>query len=191
MAGRFCGHSNPDLSVAGEAQLAAMVDRVCTRQITRLLSSDLVRASRAAEAIGSKTGVRIELRPGLREIGFGRWEGLKWDEIETQFPREAALWMQIAPQQAAPGGEPYEIFTARVHREFESLLEKAIDSVTAVVTHRGVIEFALTTIFKIPKDEAWKRTGQYCVVLSLTSVSHRAGQNRADHLPGAYTMEVL
>jgi broad specificity phosphatase PhoE len=191
MAGRFCGHANPDLSVAGEAQLAAMVDRVCTQRFTRILSSDLVRASRAAEAIASRTGVRVELRPDLREIGFGRWEDLTWGEIETQFPHEAATWMRIAPLQAAPGAEPYEIFTARVHREFESLFEKAIDSVTAIITHRGVIEFALTTFFQIPKDEAWKEARQYSAVLSLTSVSHRAGENRADHVPGTYTMEVL
>jgi broad specificity phosphatase PhoE len=193
MAGRFCGHSNPDLNAVGESQLESIVDRACTRQIARILSSDLLRASRAAEAIGRRTGIAVELRPGLREIGFGRWEGLTWNEIEARFSHEAALWLRIAPREAAPDGEPYEAFTARVRDEFEPILANHEDGVTAIVTHRGVMDFAMTTFFKVPKTEAWEKAAPYGAVLCLTSTPHSISEDGANHLADnySYAMEVL
>ena len=193
MAGRFCGHSNPGLSAAGEHHIASIADRVSSRRIDRILSSDLLRASRAAEAIGRRAGVAVELRPGLREIAFGRWEGLTWDEIEAQFPREAESWLRGAPLQPAPGGETYEAFAARVRDEFEPLLASRDDGVTAIVTHRGVMDFTLTTFFKVPNAEAWKKTTSYGAVLCLADSQHFIGQDSVN--PSAdnhsYAMEVL
>ena len=193
MAGRFCGHSDPDLNLAGERQMAAIVDRVGSRRVERILSSDLRRASCAAQAISRRIGVAVEIRPGLREIGFGLWEGLTWSEIEARYPQEAALWLRYSPLQAAPGGEPYEAFSARIRAEFDPLLAKSEDRVAAIVTHRGVIDFALTAFFQVPKEVAWTKTAPYGAALVLTfspaSISQSAGNEPAGNY--SYTLEDL
>lgn len=102
MAGRYCGQSDPELSAAGIAQLPEIAQRIEPSKIDRILSSDLLRARQTAEAIAQTTGIPVELRPGLREIHFGLWEGLHWSEIEAQFPCEAKAWLQEFPDRLLP-----------------------------------------------------------------------------------------
>src|SRR5579863_9199623 len=154
MAGRYCGQSDPELSAAGIAQLPEIVQRIEPPKIDRILSSDLLRARQTAEAIAQTTGLPVELRPALREIDFGLWEGLHWSEIEAQFPCEAKAWLQECPGPAAPEGESFADFSKRLDNEFLSILDGNEDETVVVVTHCGVIRFALTRFFGYSWDEA-------------------------------------
>ena len=161
MAGRFCGHSNPELNPAGELQIALAAEQAARLGIERIYSSDLLRASRTAEVIGRRIGVEPELRESLREIYFGSWEGLSWKEIEARSSLEASRWMQEFPSRSAPGGEDYAAFTARVEAAIEPLLQEALHRTIAVVTHRGVMRYVLARFFAIAEEEAWTRTAPY------------------------------
>jgi len=165
LRGTFCGHSDPDLNAAGEHRLRSLLDEVAALAIERIYSSDLRRASRTATAIGKRIGAPVELRPGFREIHFGRWEGLRWDEIEQQNPKEAQLWASEFPRRCAPAGEPYRDFTARIEAEFKAVIAKHNRAMPAVVTHRGVMRYALTRFFGFPEDEARKQTENYGAIV--------------------------
>jgi broad specificity phosphatase PhoE len=164
MAGRFCGHSDPDLNAAGEMQLTRIVEQVLPLGIDRIVSSDLRRASRTAQMIGHHIGVDPEFRQRLREIHFGLWEGMSWNEITAHFPREAQAWIAEFPSNA-PQGEPYAELCARVEAEFNSLLHASADGVTAVVTHRGPMRYALTKFFGRSEQEAFEQTAGYGAVI--------------------------
>jgi broad specificity phosphatase PhoE len=168
MAGRFCGHSNPDLNPAGELQSLRVADEVAGMGIARIYSSDLLRASRTAIAIGQRTGLSVEFQPNLREIDFGLWEGYNWREIEDRFPNEAACWMDEFPLRSAPGGEAYAAFTARIDSAIAPLLRGSIALQAALVTHRGVMRYALTKFFGFSDDEAWIKTAPYGSVVIAT-----------------------
>lgn len=167
MAGRFCGHSDPAPNLAGETQIAAVVEKVKSMGISRIYSSDLRRAAQTATAIGQSADIEVRLRPGLREIHFGAWEGLSWKEVEVQFPQEAKLWLEEFPSRAVPGGERYSDFAARVGREFTPLLNETEGCCTAVITHRGVLQYVLTRYFNFQDTEAWERTAAYGTVISI------------------------
>lgn len=174
MAGRFCGHSDPELNRSGEIQAANAAEEVATLGIQRIYSSDLVRAARTATAIGQRIGIGIELRPGLREMYFGVWEGLSWQEIEEHYPSEAAEWSREFRSRSAPGGETCADFTARVDAAIAALLSESPASVTAVVSHRGVINYALTKSFGFTEAEAWTRTAPYGAV--VVAAARRKGE---------------
>jgi len=161
MAGRFCGQSDPELNAAGEREAMNIAERVSKLDIARIYSSDLRRASQTAKAIAQRTGVAVECLTGLREIDFGQWEGLAWQEIEIQFPDEADLWLREFPLRSAPGGEAYTAFATRVETAISGVLSKAADRTIAVVTHRGVMRHALTKFFGFAEMEAWKATADY------------------------------
>ena len=165
MAGRFCGHSDPQLDASGEMQLAYIAQSVARLGIQRIVSSDLRRASQTARAIGQHLGLDVELRPALREIHFGLWEGLSWAEIEAQFPGDAQSWIQEFPMRPAPKGERYADFTQRVDDEFAFLLRAPDNPVTAVVAHRGVMRYALTRFFSVSEENASSRTASYGAVV--------------------------
>lgn len=172
MAGRFCGHSDPELNAVGEMQLARIVEQVLPLGIDRIVSSDLRRASQTAQAIGQRIGVGPELRQRLREIHFGLWEGMSWNEITARFPREAQAWTAEFPSNA-PQGEPYAELCARVEMEFNFLLHTNADGVTAVVTHRGPMRHALITFFGRSEQEAFEQTAAYGAVIVVTDGGSR------------------
>src|ERR1700733_9416049 len=84
MAARFCGHSDPDLNAFGQAQPADLIVRLSGERLERVYSSDLKRARSTAQAIADAHGVAVETHTALREIHFGEWEGLSWEDIENR-----------------------------------------------------------------------------------------------------------
>jgi adenosylcobinamide-GDP ribazoletransferase len=82
MAGRFCGHSDPDVNAKGRAQLTELAHLLSAEAIDAVYSSDLRRARSTAQAIAAARNIPLSLRPALREIDFGQWEGLSWEQIE-------------------------------------------------------------------------------------------------------------
>jgi broad specificity phosphatase PhoE len=168
MTGRFCGHSDPDLTPSGELQIARAAEEVAQLGVQRIYSSDLLRASRTASAIGKRIGVNAELRPDLREVYFGLWEGLNWEEIENRFPVEAGRWLDDFPLRSAPGGEEYAAFTKRIDAVITPLLSGAPAMTTAIVTHRGVMRYALARFFGLPEEETWTKTAPYGAVVIAT-----------------------
>lgn len=168
MAGRFCGHSDPEPNLSGGRQIVSVMEKVRPLGVEHIYSSDLRRAAQTAIAIGQSIGIEIELRPRLREINFGLWEGLSWNEIEERFPEEASQWASEFPLCAAPGGERYADFAARVRREFSSLLRETGDRTSAVVTHRGVLKYVLTEFFGLSDANASETTRLYGAVIVAT-----------------------
>jgi len=168
MAGRFCGHSDPELNTTGLAQLGPLVDLLSAEAIDRVYSSDLVRARSTAQAIAAARGVPLELRPALRECSFGAWEGLHWDQIEQLDPEYARKWMEAYPHLPAPLGENFEAFEARVLEEVNQIIENNHGPI-AVVTHAGVLRVVLRRLCGSSDHEAWQQTQPYCCVVRYES----------------------
>jgi alpha-ribazole phosphatase len=161
MAGSFCGHSNPALNLNGTNQAKRVAEEVISLGIERIYSSDLLRASQTASIIGQRVGVHIETKSDLREIFFGQWEGLHWQKIEKLFPQEAEKWLREFPLRTAPEGESYLDFTQRIDLVLQKLICEAEERRTAIVTHRGVMRYALTKFFGFPEEEVWPMTAPY------------------------------
>ena len=175
LAGKFCGQSDPDLNSAGKHWLRLLVEETAPLGIQRIYSSDLRRASRTAAAIGERIRVPVELRPGLREIHFGLWEGLSWEQVEQQYPYEAELWAREFPAGSVPGGESHRDFIARVEAEFSLLLGEKGSMVPTVVTHRGVPEYALPRFFGFSGADARSRTEGFGAIILATQIENLPG----------------
>jgi alpha-ribazole phosphatase len=164
MAGRFCGHSDPDLNAQGQAQLGRLAQVLSTEKIGKIYSSDLRRAQSTAQAIATGRNIPLTLRPALREIHFGKWEGLTWTEIEHIDPAYARKWVNGYPHVPAPAGETFRNFETRVLEEVNDLIGRTDRSV-AVVTHAGVLRVLLRHLHGCSEQEAWQQTKQHCCVV--------------------------
>jgi alpha-ribazole phosphatase/probable phosphoglycerate mutase len=164
MAGRFCGHSDPDLNAQGQAQLAGLAQALSTEPIGGVYSSDLRRAQSTAQAIAAGRNVPLTLSPALREIHFGKWEGLTWAEIEQLDPEYARRWVDSYPHVPAPAGETFPEFEARVLDEVNHLIHGNEEPI-AVVTHAGVLRVVLRHLHGCSEQEAWQQTQPYCCVV--------------------------
>lgn len=167
MAGLFCGHSDPELNDRGRRQLAGVVDRLAEYAIQRIYTSDLRRARQTAEVIASRYGIGFEVRPGLREIHFGDWEGLSWSEVEVRDATLAQRWVERHPDVTPTGGESLQQFERRVCTECAFLFVAATERPIAVVAHAGFMRVLLTTFYGVLEEEAWKLTREYGSVVVL------------------------
>jgi alpha-ribazole phosphatase/probable phosphoglycerate mutase len=162
MAGRFCGHADPPVNERGQRQIEELLKSLEGEPIDAVYTSDLSRALTTANAVGQAFRLSPVVVPGLREIYFGDWEGLSWEEIETRDPAYARRWSESYPLLPAPGGESFEAFKSRVMAEVECLLAMPEPRCVAVVTHGGVMRVVLRTLCAVDETEAWERTKTYC-----------------------------
>lgn len=84
--GRMQGQADVPLNDTGRAQAAEAAPRLAQLQPTRLISSDLSRASETAAALAKVTGLDVSYDPRLREVDVGEWAGLTHHEVTEQFP---------------------------------------------------------------------------------------------------------
>ena len=164
MAGRFCGHSDPELNGQGQAQLAQLSEILSTEKIREIYSSDLRRAQSTAEAIAAGRNIPLTLSPALREIHFGAWEGMSWQEIEQKDPGFAQRWVDGYPNVPAPAGESFQRFEARVLDQVRQLIDRDVEGIV-VVTHAGVLRVVLTHLHGCSEQEAWQQTQPYCCIV--------------------------
>jgi len=153
MAGRFCGHLDPPLSDLGRQQSAKLAQELGQRRLTHIFSSDLLRARETAAFLAAKSGLEIEFLPGLREMRFGQWEGLAWDEVHASDAAYAARWMAEYPWLPAPGGEEFGGFRKRVQGVLAQVAERVPGGCAAVVTHGGVIRTFLLDVLDLPESK--------------------------------------
>jgi alpha-ribazole phosphatase len=176
MAGTFCGHSDPELNARGRDQVYELIDRLRDDDFVAVYTSDLRRAEATGTALAAAFGIECHARPALREINFGRWEGLTWKEIEARDEDYARRWSAEYPNLAAPGGESSSDFERRVCGELEFLSAKAdiVGRSIVVVTHAGVLRSVLR-LQGCSDAEAWERTKEYCSVVRYNGSAHSYG----------------
>jgi alpha-ribazole phosphatase len=169
MAGSFCGHSNPELNTRGQLQLGELINRLRTENIDVVYTSDLRRAHTTARAIAKAFGADCHVRPALREIDFGQWEGLTWRSIEERDRTYAQRWIAEYPHLPAPDGEDFGNFEQRVLNEvnFLSRSVPADNRSVAVITHAGVLRTVLR-MHGSSDEDAWMQTSSYCAIVRHT-----------------------
>lgn len=137
LAGRYIGWEDPTLSPEGLQQAEGLAALLQAHPIQAILSSDLRRALQTAEAIGRAKALPVTPHPGLREVHFGRFSGLTYDEIAARWPAELSAWIEDPERVAPPGGESLASLRAR------ALAALPRQDGLLVVTHGGVIRALL------------------------------------------------
>lgn len=133
---RWQGHSDTELNDAGREQARRLAEGL--GRVDALYSSDLSRARETAEILAGTIGVEVRFDQRLRERGFGAWEGLTTEEIESSFPDEQRRW-RAGIGAGAHNAEPFEAFAARVGSFVEEIGQRHVGEEVLVVAHGGTI----------------------------------------------------
>lgn len=148
-AGAFVGSSDVPLSALGRLQAAALAERLAKHRPGVIVASPMRRAAQTARAIAKATGARVQFDDDLREIDFGRWEGLRFEQIAAANPAAVDRWAKYRDDFRFPGGERIGSFVGRVTRAAQRL--GALDARdVAVVTHGGVVRTILCCLLGLP-----------------------------------------
>lgn len=147
---RLQGHLDIPLNERGHWQARRLALALEGESIDALYSSPLQRARQTAQAIASMTGLRITAEPGLRERGFGQFEGHTPSEIKANWPDAAQRWLVREPDFSPVGGESLRLFQARVLSRVAELAEVHDGQTIVLVGHGGVMDL----LYRAAADEA-------------------------------------
>ena len=136
-AQRLQGHTDIPLHAAGRRQARQLARALAGEAFDAGYASDLARARDTAAAFA---GAALRLDAGLRERGFGAFEGLNYSEIDRRWPTEARRWRQRDPLFAPAGGETLQSFHARCVAAAERLARRHPGQSIALVAHGGVLD---------------------------------------------------
>lgn len=124
--------------------------------ISTIYSSDLKRAEKTASFTAEAKNLILKKEPELREIAFGRWEGLDYQEIQNKYPQEFAAWQKDPEKNPPAGGESLVEFKKRINNFFKKVIAKNQGKKILVVTHGGVIKVYLTIILAVESKNLWQ-----------------------------------
>jgi probable phosphoglycerate mutase len=165
--GVFCGDLDPPLTPRGLKQAARIADVTSKLGLTALYVSPKQRARLTAEPTLKATGLAPIVEDGLREIGYGTWEGRKEVEIKQSEPEDYAAWVADPAVHAPPGGESGYAIAARAIPVVERIRTKHKSGAVLVVSHKATIRVVTCALLGLHVGRFRDRVA--CPTASLTS----------------------
>jgi len=116
-------HIDISLSDAGRRQAEALARRLGGVHFDRVIASPLFRAQETAETL-ARGHAGVETDPRLKEMDYGAWEGLTYEQIEERDGAARREW-ELAPDRlACPGGESGNEVAERVRSFLVDLIDE-------------------------------------------------------------------
>ncbi|MBV8621074.1 MAG: histidine phosphatase family protein [Curvibacter sp.] len=137
---RIQGQLDIPLNPLGQWQASRVGNALANETLQAVYASDLLRAWQTAEQISLNTGLSVTPELGLRERGFGVFEGRTFSEIEAELPDQARRWRIRDPEFAPEGGESLIDFRQRVVDTAARLAARHAGEQIALVAHGGVMD---------------------------------------------------
>lgn len=154
--GRFQGQTDVPLSPHGQRQVTGLAHRLRAETIDVLSASDLQRAWETARAIAAPHALCVQPEPRLREIAFGRWEGLTYAEIQQHDAQRLAAWEGDQVHGAPPEGETLLHMTERVKAAYTSIVTAHQGKTVGLVAHGGPLQVLLCLALGLPPQAYWQ-----------------------------------
>jgi probable phosphoglycerate mutase len=151
-SGRIQGHTDIALDALGHWQAQRLAEALQGEPLHAVYSSDLARARQTAAPLAAAAGLPVQVDTGLRERGFGSFEGLDFAQIEQRWPEQAARWRRRDADFGPPGGEVLREFRERVAAAVERLAAGHRGQCIALVTHGGVLDLLYREATRLALD---------------------------------------
>ena len=133
--GRCYGRSEPHLSPAGRKQAETVAAALEDEALAAIYSSPALRCWETAELLARRQRLALQTLAAFREIDFGLFEGLTFDQIADHFPTEFAGWMSAPWAITFPAGESWADLCRRVAAGLADLRRRHVEDTIALVAH--------------------------------------------------------
>ncbi len=148
-SGKYIGSRDVSLSPEGVSQISSLLPLFQGQDFDCILSSPMERCKESTGILFP--GYSHSYDDALREIDFGRWEGLSFSEIEKSDPVLVQQWAAWSPEFCFPEGEQISNFIERVHRVGKKLLTSQ-DQNIVVIAHGGVIRTLICYLLNLSPE---------------------------------------
>lgn len=133
--GRLQGHADVELDSVGLGEVERAAEVLSQRDFAAIYSSDLLRATRTADAVAGKLGLPVLLDERLREIDVGSWAGMTRADVEEIYPEYATNYFAGLDFRRSETGETIAEMVERAVPAIEEILARHEGRDVLVVAH--------------------------------------------------------
>jgi 2,3-bisphosphoglycerate-dependent phosphoglycerate mutase len=167
--------SDTDLGPHGYRQSAALGPVIAALNPDILVSSNMLRARKTAEAVARATGLPIQVEPLLHERKVGDMQGTPVQGEFGVWPDTLARWVAGETGYAPPGMESFDQIRDRVLPVWDRITGANAGKAIAVVAHGIVIRVILLSVVEGYNAADWPGLGR----IANASISEVTGSGRA------------
>ncbi len=161
----FCGSgTDAPLTEDGRAMADAFAEHYRTTNWAAIYCSPQQRALQTAQP----NPLSLETRDGLKEIGYGDWEGQNLEAVQRDFGEDYANWLNDPAWHAPTQGETAMEVAQRVSDVLLEIRHQHSSGKVLIVSHKATIRIALCVLLGV--DVGCYRFRLACPVGSLSVI---------------------
>ncbi len=141
----FGGRIDMTLSPRGHEQAAALAAYVSHRPFSMLYASPMQRVQQTLGPMLNH-GLNVTVLSELREVDFGDWTGLSWEEVQSKFGISAFSWLEQLEADAIANAESAKSLRERLEPCLNQILETHAGEQVGILCHGGVIRMLLAIL---------------------------------------------
>jgi probable phosphoglycerate mutase len=169
--GVFCGTLDLDLTPEGHQMAEDFADAYGSLPWAAVYSSPLRRAVATAKPLCEATGMRIQLKEGLKEIAFGQWEGKTPEDVDREFHDDYVRWSADPGWNAPTGGERGIDVARRSSLVLEEIEESLSTGNVLIVSHKATIRIMLCSLLGIDVGRFRQRIGMPVASIGIVEMA--------------------
>jgi len=163
----FSGDLDPPLAPSGVVQARELAKRLAHLSVEGIYSSPKQRARATAEPTANALGLSPHVEDGLREIGYGAWEGKMEKDVRAHEQATFDAWVADPASLSPPGGETAVAIAARAMPVVDRIVMNQKDRDVLVFSHKATIRIIASTLLGIPLSRFRDRIA--CPTASVTT----------------------
>lgn len=160
--GRFCGHSETDLTELGREQARALGRHLAATPIDAAYTSDFSRAIETAALILAGRDIATNVDPDLRELHYGEWEMEKAADVARRYPEQNRLMRAEDPAWRPPGGEDTAMVRVRTFAALQRIARAHRHESVLIVAHGTAINCMLAEVLGVAATHVFRLAVDNC-----------------------------
>jgi len=172
--GVFGGRIDMELSPRGHQQAAALAKYLRSRPLNAIYASPMKRVQQTLAPLLVNGAPKPVILPDLREVDFGDWTGLAWDEVRAKFGISPFAWLEQLECDGIANAECAETLRDRVEPCLRQMLADHDGRQVAVVCHGGIIRVLLGILLRWPLSRMGAFEIEYASLTQVLVQSHKA-----------------
>jgi alpha-ribazole phosphatase len=185
--GRYCSRDGVCLTERGHQMADFFAKSYSLLSWKALFCSPLKHAAETVRPLCNATGMELQVRDGLRELTFGRWEGMAPADVNTTFHDDYIRWLADPAWNSPTQGEKGIRVARRSSAVLEEIEETYPDGNVLVVSHKATLRIMLCTLLGVDVGRYRDRLAMPVTALSMVELMDYGpfvrNLNDCSHLP--------
>ncbi len=177
--GGYCGVLDVELTSAGKEMAKDFAQAYKSLPWTAIFCSPMLRTIATAEPLCSELRMDMQLRDGLKEIAYGKWEGKTPEEVNREFHDEYVRWLADPGWNSPTGGEKGIDIARRSSAVLEEIEQTYSSGNVLVVSHKATIRIMLCSLLGIDVGRYRDRIQMPVASVSIVEFTERGPLLRA------------